>query len=141
MFSKTCKYAIRAALYLAQYTDRNNKIGVAGLAESLNAPRHFLAKILQQLSKHGLVSSAKGPNGGFYLSEKNMEATLYDVIICIDGPAFFNGCVMGLPQCSDEKPCPLHVQANAYRQGMHYQLKFQTLKEIAATVEKKSLRI
>ncbi len=141
MFSKTCKYAIRAVLFLAQRAEGSTKIGVKDLAEGLNAPKHFLAKILQQLSKHGLVSSVKGPNGGFYMSEKNLEGSLHDIILCIDGPDFFSGCVMGLPNCSDKNPCPLHVQAFAYRQGMNYQLKFQTLKELANIIDEGGLRI
>jgi Rrf2 family protein len=140
MFSKTCKYAIRAVLYMAVHTSDKNA-GVAELAEALNAPKHFLAKILQQLSKHGLVSSIKGPNGGFYLTEKNQKATLEDIIICIDGPDVFTGCVMGLSKCSSENPCPLHVQANAYRQGLQFHLKYQSIGEMAVMVERQGLNI
>ncbi len=140
MFSKTCQYAIRAVLYLAVHAD-DKKVGVAELAEALNAPKHFLAKILQQLSKHKLVSSAKGPKGGFYLTEKNLKATLEDIILCIDGPEVFTGCVMGLPQCSSENPCPLHVQANAYRQGLQFHLKYQSIGEMAMVVERQGLNI
>ncbi len=140
MFSKTCQYAIRAVLHLSLYKD-DYRVGVAELAEALKAPKHFLAKILQQLSKHGLVSSAKGPNGGFYLSEENQKATLEDVIICIDGSNVFSGCVIGLPQCSSDKPCPLHMQANAYRQGLQFHLKYQTIGEMALMVERQGLKI
>ncbi|MEZ4932238.1 MAG: Rrf2 family transcriptional regulator [Saprospiraceae bacterium] len=140
MFSKTCQYAIRAVLYLAVHTSDKNA-GVNELAEALNAPKHFLAKILQQLSKHGLVSSIKGPNGGFFMGEKNLKATLEDIILCIDGPDVFTGCVMGLPQCSGENPCPLHVQANAYRQGLQFHLKYQSIGEMAVMVERQGLNL
>lgn len=141
MFSKTCKYAIRAVLYLALQSDGKTKTSVVDMAEALNAPKHFLAKVLQQLSKHGLISSAKGPKGGFYLSEKNLKASLNEVITCIDGPDVFSGCVIGLPVCSSENPCPLHNQANAYRQGLNYQLKYQTIGEMAAMIERQELNI
>ena len=140
MFSKTCQYAIRAVLYLALHTGEK-KASVVELAEALKAPKHFLAKILQQLSKHGLVASVKGPKGGFYLSEKNLKASLEDIILCIDGPDVFTGCVMGLSKCSSENPCPLHVQANAYRQGLQFHLKYQTIGQMAVLVERQGLNI
>jgi Rrf2 family iron-sulfur cluster assembly transcriptional regulator len=71
MLSSATKYTIRAVLYLATYTDISNKIGVKQIAEDLEIPQPFLAKLLQQLSRSKLVSSSKGPSGGFYLSEHN----------------------------------------------------------------------
>ncbi|HHM20385.1 MAG TPA: Rrf2 family transcriptional regulator, partial [Bacteroidetes bacterium] len=134
MFSKACRYALRAVLYLAIHSSENQKIGVSAMAESLQVPRHFLAKILQQLTRAGLISSAKGPNGGFYCSVENLKVTLEQVIICIDGKEILTGCIMGLPACSAEKPCPLHHQAIAFREGLNYQLKFQTVGEMALRI-------
>ena len=141
MFSKTCKYAIRAVLFLALHTKKEKKCSVSDLAEALDVPKHFLAKILQQLSKHGLIASAKGPNGGFYLNEKNLQESLDAIIMCIDGPDFFSGCIMGLPVCSETNPCPLHAQATAYRQGLFYQLRYQSISEMATMIERKELNI
>lgn len=141
MFSKACKYALRAVLYLALHSSETNKIGVGELAGGLNVPKHFLAKILQQLSKANLISSAKGPNGGFYVTKRNLGVTLTEVIECIDGHDVFTGCIMGLPACSGEKPCPLHYQATAFREGLNYQLKYQTVGEMALKVQRENLNI
>lgn len=65
MFSKACTYAIRAALYLAVHAGPQARLGVKEIAEALDVPKHFLAKILQQLVRNNLVSSVKGPSGGF----------------------------------------------------------------------------
>ena len=73
MFSKACKYGIRAVLFLVVNGDENSRISPETIAETLEVPRHFLAKILQQLSKNGLVSSVKGPGGGFFLSPENRQ--------------------------------------------------------------------
>lgn len=141
MFSKACKYALRAVLYLALHSSEANKLGVGDLAEALNVPKHFLAKILQQLSKAELVSSTKGPHGGFYSSKRNLGVTMREIILCIDGKDALTGCIMGLPTCSSEKPCPLHFQALAFREGLNYQLKYQTVGEMALRVQRENLNI
>ncbi len=141
MFSQACKYGIRAVLYLAKETAPDHKIGVRELAEVIQTPKHFLAKILQQLSKNELISSAKGPRGGFYLTEVQKKAPLIGVIESIDGPEVFNGCILGLPVCSSEHPCPLHIQAFAYRDGLLYQLRHQTIGELAKRVEREGLQL
>ncbi|MCB9272416.1 MAG: Rrf2 family transcriptional regulator [Lewinellaceae bacterium] len=141
MFSKACKYAIRAALYLAVHAESGQKLGVKDIATALDVPQHFLAKILQQLSRNHLISSAKGPSGGFFLDEQNMEVTLRQIVECIDGPDMFTSCILGLPVCSSENPCPLHVQAFAYREGLNYQLKHQAIGELAGKILKEHFKI
>ncbi len=138
MFSKSCKYGIRAVLYLASFESHSKK-GVKEIAEALKVPAPFLAKILQQLAKAGLISSAKGPGGGFFLSEKNLRSNIDDIINCIDGPELMHSCVLGLPSCSNVRPCPLHVQAIAYRQGLQYQLEHQTIQELAKGIKREQL--
>jgi len=64
MLSNACKYAIRSILYLAMHTDEQHKVGVKKIAEELESPQPFLAKLLQQLNKEKLVSYTKGTNGG-----------------------------------------------------------------------------
>lgn len=117
MFSKTCQYAIRAVIYLATHSPGGSKVGVKEMADALNVPQQFLAKILQQLARHHLISSIKGPNGGFFLGESNAEVTLLNIVECIDGLETLQACVLGLPTCSSENPCPLHFQFFACREG------------------------
>lgn len=106
-------------------------MGVKELSEALAVPRHFLAKILQELSRQGLISSAKGPTGGFFLSESNRSASLIDVIRCIDGPEVFTSCILGLPMCSSERPCALHEEAMEFRQSLMALLKGKSIAELA----------
>ncbi len=141
MFSKSCKYAIRAVIYLATYSDEGHKIGVKEVAEALDVPGPFLAKILQQLSRHGLISSTKGPSGGFYLSEKDKSASMRKVVESIDGPDIFSSCILGLPVCSSANPCPLHDQALVYREGLMNMLTGQTIKDLAAQVADREFTI
>lgn len=141
MFSKSCKYAIRAVLYLAVHSHEEKKYGVKEVAEVLQVPGPFLAKLLQHLSRQGLISSAKGPSGGFYLSERNKAAPLRQVIEAVDGPEVFSACILGLPVCSSDNPCPLHNQAMAYRQGLLKLLEAQSIGELAKRIQRMKLSL
>ena len=69
MFSKTCEYAIRAMIYLAQQSVTGSKVGFRQIAHTLDAPESFIAKILQDLARKQLIQSAKGPQGGFFVDQ------------------------------------------------------------------------
>jgi Rrf2 family protein len=118
MFTKSCQYAIRATIYMTERKAQRKNLGVKEIADALQVPQQFLAKILQQLSKHNLVSSVKGPNGGFYISEANAKVTLLDIVECMDGKGALNSCILGMPNCSNEHPCPLHNHFYGSREGL-----------------------
>jgi Rrf2 family protein len=129
MFSKTCEYAIRAMIFIAQKSEHGVKIGIKGISKGINAPEHFIAKILQDLSRKGLVQSAKGPNGGFFLEKELKTTTLADIVKALDGDKLFTGCALGLRSCSEKKPCPLHDEFKVIRKQMHNMLQSSTVAE------------
>lgn len=129
MLSNACKYAIRSLLYLALKTDENNKVGVKKIADELETPQPFLAKLLQQLNKANLVSSAKGPNGGFYLSKKDKENTVWDIVKNIDGTSKFDDCFLGLSECSDDNPCPVHFIVSPFKQKLLANFRDKTISQ------------
>lgn len=135
MLSNAAKYAIRSILYLAMYTDRKKKIGVKKIAEELSTPQPFLAKLLQQLTKSKLVSSTKGPNGGFYLSEANKQNSIWDIIENIDGTVKFEECFLGLKKCEDANPCPVHYIAVPFRKQILLDFKDKTIIEFSKEIE------
>lgn len=108
IFSKTCEYAIRAVFYIAQRSEEGQKVGIKEIAENINSPEPFLAKILQQLSREGLIQSHKGPNGGFFFDARGLKRPIADIVKAVDGNDIFTGCGMGLTYCSEKNPCPLH---------------------------------
>lgn len=116
LFSKTCEYAIRAVFFIASKTAGGERVGVKEIAEGIDSPEHFLAKILQDLSRRKLINSAKGPTGGFYLDEQSLKRPLSEIVEAIDGNSLFTGCALGLKQCSEINPCPLHNQFKDIRQ-------------------------
>jgi Rrf2 family protein len=116
MFSKTCEYAIRALIYIAQKSKDGNRIGIKEIASGIDSPEYFIAKILQDLSRKGFVQSAKGPNGGFFMDGSNLKLSIADIVREIDGDKLFSGCGFGLKECSESHPCPIHNDFKHIRQ-------------------------
>lgn len=117
VLSRACEYAIQAILYLARQ-DPGRLVMSKEIADRLHIPRHFLAKILQDLVRAGLVESFKGPTGGFRLAISPERLTLLDVVAAVDGLGIFDRCGIGLKQCSDDNPCPIHERWKPARQAI-----------------------
>lgn len=127
IFSKTCEYALRAVLYIAKRSEQGHKSGIKEIAQEINSPEHFLAKILQKLSREGLVQSTKGPNGGFYLEREDFNRPLAEIVEAVEGKELFVGCAMGLSYCSESNPCPLHNDFKQIRDNLARVLKTTTI--------------
>src|SRR5690554_3471469 len=110
MISKSCKYAIRAAVYIGSKAEENIKLSVKEVAKGIDAPEAFTAKILQMLNKHRIVTSMKGPYGGFFTEKPQLMVPIIDIVNAIDGLYVFKECVLGLHECRDDHPCPMHHQ-------------------------------
>lgn len=115
IFSKTCEYGIRAVFFIAHRTADGGRVGIKEIAVNIDSPEHFLAKILQDLSRKGIVQSVKGPNGGFFLDAKSRKKPLARIVEAIDGEDVFTGCGLGLEYCSETNPCPLHHEFKKVR--------------------------
>jgi Rrf2 family protein len=135
MFSKTFGYALRATTYLAIHGKNGNKVGLQELAQSLDIPRHFLGKIMQDLVRHGLVDSMKGPSGGFYANAQTASTPLIDILKITDGNLIFDQCALNIKRCNAEFPCPLHHDFAICRDGMLQVLAVKTVEILAAEVE------
>ncbi len=122
MLSNTCKYAIRALIYLGKNSEEGVKIGIKKISADLLIPTPFLGKILQNLVKQKILVSTKGPNGGFGLGKKPELISLYDIVKIVDGEDFFRNCLLGLKPCAthqaEDKPCPVHSKFGPIRQEL-----------------------
>ncbi len=112
MLSATCKYGIRAVIFIASKPDKMKNVGLKEITEELKIPQPYLAKILQVLARKKILHSAKGPHGGFYLLIPAETLTLMDIIDAIDGRNFFDSCYVTGEKCNFDKPddglCILH---------------------------------
>jgi Rrf2 family iron-sulfur cluster assembly transcriptional regulator len=112
MLSNSCRYGIRAVVYLASQPLSGGKTGIRKISKDLDLPKPFLAKILQQLAKQKILKSLKGPHGGFSLLKDPKKITLLDIVNTIDGNDIFTNCIMHNGSCqgveNEKKHCPLH---------------------------------
>ena len=117
MFSKATEYALRATIYLAKKSSSDKKIGIGEIAKAIDSPQSFTAKILQSLTKDNiLVSSVRGPNGGFFLTENAKKLPVRAILIAMGEDEVLEKCVLGLKRCSEVQPCPMHEQYKSIKQ-------------------------
>ena len=141
MFSKTCQYAIKAVIYIHKQSLEGKKVGAKEIGQEIDAPDAFTAKILQILVRQQVVGSFKGPTGGFFVDKSHESKTLKDVVMAIDGDGLFHGCSLGLKQCSEVNPCPLHFEVVKVRKEMDHMLTFKSIKHLAVEVIKGETRL
>lgn len=126
-------------VYLAsRYTEKGN-IGIKEISVDLKLPAPFLAKILQQLVKHKILNSVKGPNGGFSLLKKPESITMLDIVKIIDGEDLFRNCVIHEGTCAEvkrnKKTCPLHDDYSKIRAYINAMFRERTIAELAKTAK------
>jgi Rrf2 family protein len=73
---------------------------------------------MQELGRKRLVQSIKGPNGGFYMTEKNLQTSITDIVKAIDGDKLYLDCVLGLKACSEVNPCPVHFEYKEIKRNL-----------------------
>lgn len=138
VFSKACEYGIRASLYIAHQSLNQKRATLKDIAEDIGSPVAFTAKILQQLTKNNLIDSTKGPMGGFHISpEKMKQIKLVEIVGAIDGLDIFTQCGLGLKECSETKPCPVHNKFKNVREGLFQMMDSTSVFELATGLEKK----
>lgn len=135
MLSSASKYAINAVLFLAVDSHEGKKVGAREVAEAINVPVPFLAKLLQNLARKNVISSSKGPKGGFYLTKENKAQKLLIIVEQIDGLSKFEECVLGLKGCSNEKPCPVHFAVQPLKKAMFNELNDNSIESFAKKVK------
>jgi Rrf2 family protein len=135
MLSNSSKYALKAVLYLALHTDENNKMMVKDISERITLPKAYIAKLLQELSKRKIISSTRGPKGGFYVTPSNKNETVMQIIEVIDGKKRMETCMLGLEDCNEQKPCPIHRLISPSRSKMITLLENKTINDLAKDLE------
>lgn len=136
MFSKACEYAIRSATYIASQSLEGRRVSLKEIAEEIDSPVAFTAKILQQLSRNQIVDSVKGAAGGFEIDRSKVDRIkLADIVYAIDGNKVYEGCGLGLPKCNANKPCPVHDRFVEIRNNLKQMLERTSLFEMTVGLE------
>jgi len=134
MLSRASKYAVLSTLFLCEHSSVDKKISVKVIAESIDVPSPFLAKLFQQLVRGKIISSTKGPNGGFFLTEKNRNKNVLDIIENIDGLNKFNDCFLGLNKCDSKNPCPVHFIVEPFKNNLLGKFRDKTIQEFSQEI-------
>ncbi len=138
IYTGSAKYAIRAMVCLAANSSSDRPFSAAGVAASENIPPFYLAKVLQDLSRAGLLKSARGRGGGFYLSRPAAEIILVEVVQAVeDLRRLETECVLGIDDCTDETPCPLHTTWKGFRDAALEALRTITIEGLVNELQQK----
>ena len=105
--TRAADYAVRVMLHLAKIGP-NCRVPLPALVASASAPPSFLSKVLQQLTRARLITSCRGPNGGFQISICGRQASMLQVIEAIEGPMSLNLCLSEGRTCPRKSWCPAH---------------------------------
>ena len=86
---------------------------------------------MQTFTRKQIVNSQKGVNGGFYLDSSQRKKSLKEIVEAIDGGKIFTGCGLGLKECSEVKPCPIHDQFKEVRNRLNLMMQNTSIQELA----------
>lgn len=132
------KYAVRALAYIAGREDPGQPISAAEVAEAENIPPYYLAKVLQDLARAGILSSVRGRGGGFRMTQSPEEIHVLDVLRAVENvKRLTEDCVLGLDSCSDDVPCPMHSTWKSFREVLLTRLEVLTVADLVEELARK----
>jgi len=107
LISRTAAYAMEAVLAIGRQPP-DEPVRAADLADSLGLPPNYLSKILNSLARAGILSSGRGPTGGFRLARDAALITVEDIVGQFEDVGASRRCFLGRGQCNDNNSCPMH---------------------------------
>ncbi len=136
MFSKACEYGIKASIFIAMNSYEGKRVSPKEIANEIDSPQAFTAKILQALVKHNVINSIQGAHGGFEIDKDSISLVkLSQIVNAIDGDSIYNGCGLGLKTCDENHPCPVHDKFKGVRDELKHMLENTSLEELALNIK------
>ena len=138
MFSKACEYGIRATVFIASKSSKDERVNLKTIIKAIDSPEAFTAKVLQKLTKNKIIQSNKGVTSGFSI-DKSVIKTLKisEIVLAIDGDSIYNKCGLGLEECNAKLPCPFHDQFAKTRNNLIKMLETTPVNELISGLEAK----
>jgi Rrf2 family protein len=106
----------------------------AELAAAAECPEQFLSKVLQNLTRAGLVTSHRGNTGGFELPSNGRAASVLEVVEAVEGPIRLNLCLTSSRACERQSWCPAHTVWTEAQDALAKVLRNATIGDLAARV-------
>ncbi len=111
LITRDTDYAVRAVAHIA--LQEGSVVSVPELQAALRIPRPFLRKILQSLTREGILGSQKGIGGGFRLLRPPASIRLTDILEVFQGPVAFNECLFKKKICPNRSTCVFKKKIDA----------------------------
>ncbi len=140
ILSKSCEYGLRAAMYIATQP-AGELINIRDISRELDISFHFLTKILQKLTRNGILSSSRGATGGVKLAKLPRAISLWDVVVALEENDAFSSCVLGLTGCGNRNPCPLHATWAVERARLEKMFRRTSLEKVSGPVSRGAWRL
>ncbi len=128
--TKKSKYALLGLAYLVS-RDRGTTVPLAEVAKAQALPATFLAKIFQELARHGVLEADRGRGSGYTLSRAPAEVRVREVVEAVEGPMALKQCLLWSNDCGEEDPCPLHYRLEQFHAQLDDVLNEVTLADYA----------
>jgi Rrf2 family transcriptional regulator, iron-sulfur cluster assembly transcription factor len=131
IFSRACEYGIRATMYISLKSLDGERASLKDISAEIGSPEAYTAKILQMLVRNNIITSTKGATGGFEIDSRSIkQIKLADIALAIDGGFNDKICVLGLKECSQKHPCPVHDEYKHIKSALKSMLHNKTLFEM-----------
>lgn len=131
MFSKACEYGLKASIFIANHSERNEMLSLKDISKAIASPEAFTSKILQQLVKSQIVISKKGYTGGFEINKNELHSIkLSRIVLAFDGDNIYKACGLGLKECNPDEPCPVHDRFKIVRDELKEMLENTSIYEL-----------
>jgi Rrf2 family protein len=138
MISHTSDYALRAVIAVAVESN-GRPLRAEAIADATGAPRNYMGKTLNALVKAGVLTSARGPQGGFSLALPPENITLARIIDCFVEPRSNSRCLLGNRQCDAANACAAHVLWTKINKTRREPFANTTIADLIGTSSKKEI--
>jgi Rrf2 family protein len=128
--TRAADYAVRVMIHLAGLP-AGTRVSRSELSAAAECPEQFLCKVLQNLTRAGLVVSHRGNTGGFELEELHRNASVLEVVEAVEGQIRLNICLTNAHACSRQAWCPAHSVWQDAQNAMVSVLREATITELA----------
>lgn len=128
--TRAADYAVRVMVHLAGFAP-GTRASRSGLAAAVDCPEQFLSKVLQSLTRAGLVQSHRGNTGGFELPPARYSTSLLEIVEAVEGPIHLNVCLASANECLLQETCPSYPVWSEAQKAMMAVLRSATIEDMA----------